>query len=166
MNYYQSNIGFEDTAPYGKVPSISTGRILPATRPEMPPMGPTVTIMPPTSLPPQPIGFTTHSYERFEMPQHVRQPYHFATEQKENHNPPSSNCPVCFTGIGHFQLPNDPTTNVFCNVCRQPYHFCPVHKSSLPGMGVNARDPSARQCQCQRSQAFLGDDQWNSCFNP
>jgi hypothetical protein len=147
---------------YGKVPSTSTGRIHPAVRPEG--QLPTVTILPPTTRP-QPMGFTSQRFETFEAPrQDPRQPYRLANEQ-----PPTSssavNCPMCFTGINFFKLPQDPTASVFCGSCRQPYHFCPVHKVSLPGMGLNMRDPAFRQCQCQSTQGFLNDDSWNSCFN-
>jgi len=149
---------------HGQVPASSTARLAPLMRPEAPSL-PSVTILPPTTRPPQPMGFTAQSYERFEAPQHVRQPYHFAVEEPHKHRAPAAQCPVCFTGIGHFRLPHDPTTSVFCQSCRQPYHICPVHQRTLPGMGLVQTDPRASQCQCQRTQAFLGDDAWNSCFH-
>jgi hypothetical protein len=146
---------------YGKVPSMSTARFHPETRPEV--HMPVVNITAPQTRP-QPLGFNTRSFESFEMPSTVQQPYHLSTQQ-----PPAQNnnikCPVCFNGIKYFKLPNDPTASVFCNTCRQPYHFCSVHKVSLPGMGLNLRDPAIHQCQCQSSQGFLGDKSWESCFN-
>jgi hypothetical protein len=118
---------------------------------------------------PKPIE--TKTYESFEMPQNVKQPYYFAEQdhanrqKQEENGQPNQNCPNCFGCIANFKLLNDPTDSVYCAVCRQPYHFCRVHGTALLGMGRNQRDPQLGQCQCVRSQSFLNDNSWNSCYN-
>jgi hypothetical protein len=157
----QPQQGTDHQINYGQVPSSSTARIMPAVRPES--TFRTVTITPPTTIP-QPLKYAGQLYEQFEMPRHVAQPNYFA-EQAAAERPKSSKCPVCFMGITFSRLQHDPSDTVFCGTCRQPYHFCRIHNTPLAGMGLNYDDPTIRQCQCRRSQAFLQDNQWNSCFN-
>ena len=147
---------------YGQVPTSSTGRITPQTRPETW-VQPTI-ITPPTTHP-QPLRFSAQRYEAFDMPQRVSQPYYFAEQQSGRNERPKTHCPNCIQGIANFRLPHDPTDSVFCAVCRQPYHFCLVHETALPGMGLNMRDVARQQCQCAEGQDFLGLTNWNSCYH-
>lgn len=146
---------------YGKIPESSTGRLNPTVRPEV--HLPTITILPPTTHAPQPSTYNFKAHEKFDMPTTVSQPYYFA-EQQNRSIPSVVKCPVCFVGINFFRLPNDPTDSVFCNSCRQPYHFCLVHKKSIPGMGLGWTDASFAHCRCTSGQAFLNNQRWDSCF--
>jgi hypothetical protein len=75
-------------------------------------------------------------------------------------------CPLCLKGSTTFKLPNDPTTTVFCNDCRNPYHFCPIHKKPIAGLGKQTNDTKqSYTCQCNDGQSFLNHDRWDQCFN-
>ena len=173
------NEAFDDTRQrsYGNVPAQTSSLIMPEMRPDFVPF----VNQPPTQssqftapthqqyIIPKPIE--TKTYESFEAPQNVKQPYYFAEQdhadrfKKEYGEKHGRNCPNCLGSTSNFKLANDPTDSVYCAACRQPYHFCRVHAVALPGMGRNLRDPQLNQCQCTRSQPFLNDNNWNSCFN-
>jgi hypothetical protein len=150
---------------YGRVSGVSTARLAPAQRPEPQVTSPTYAL--PTSTgPPSFLAYQPKVYEPFVSPTHVSQPHYFASQERQRgHERPKTHCPHCLVGMSYVRLPHDPTDSVFCTSCRQPYHFCYVHGVALPGMGLSRNDPQVRQCQCQRGQDFLGDKQWNSCFN-
>jgi hypothetical protein len=75
-------------------------------------------------------------------------------------------CPLCLKGLTTFHLPNDQTNTVYCNDCRNPYHYCPIHKKGIPGIGYLMTDPERHhKCQCDNSQSFLNNQRWDQCFN-
>lgn len=75
-------------------------------------------------------------------------------------------CPLCLKGFTNFHLPNDTTNTVYCNDCRNPYHFCPIHKKTIPGIGYSSDDPERQyKCQCNTNQSFLNHQRWDQCFN-
>lgn len=155
---------------YGKVPAQTTALIMPNMRPDFLPAKNNYQIAESSELSmhqfiPKPIEYK--QFESFEMSKNVKQPYYFAEQDhaERSQKPDTRSCPNCVQSIVYFQLTNDPTDSVFCVQCRQPYHFCRVHGTALPGMGRNQRDPQLQECQCTRSQSFLGDNNWNSCFN-
>lgn len=87
--------------------------------------------------------------------------------QNQHHHQPNipPPCPVCAQNTRYFKLPTDPSDTVFCDKCRQPCHFCHIHRRPLPGMGLIRGDPDIQKCQCKTGQSFLNQSQWNLCFN-
>ena len=162
---------------YGNVPAQTSSLIIPEMRPNFAMFANQSTETAQSKSHPHyhqsiPKPAESKTYESFEMSQNVKQPNYFAEQdhadrhKRDQINGQSSqNCPNCLGGIANFKLTNDPTDSVFCAVCRQPFHFCRVHNIALQGMGRNQRDPQLNQCQCERSQTFLNDNSWNSCFN-
>lgn len=157
IQYYSAT-----TNNYGRIPAGSTSRLHPEMKPEV--QYNDIVISPPTTNP-QPQALTNLAYDYFEMPKRVSQPYIFATEGPPDTKQDARKCPCCFNCVVNFKLKNDPTTSVFCASCRQPYHSCPIHKINIAGMGPNTYTPESKQCQCERTQGFLSDSAWNSCFN-
>jgi hypothetical protein len=152
---------------YGQIPVSSTSRLHPEMKPEVQYTNNNnnnIMISPPTTVP-RPQALTTLAYDYFEMPKRVSQPYQFATEQSTSQHDTRGKCPCCFVGVAYFKLKNDPTASVFCNSCRQPFHICPIHKTTISGMGPALNSNESRQCQCEQTQQFLNDSTWNSCFN-
>jgi hypothetical protein len=152
---------------HGSIPAQKTALIMPEVRPEFVPFMKSNTQSYQSNKPHQPQPVELKTYESFEPSKTVKHPFYFAEQEHAERVQKSSirNCPNCLQCIANFKLPNDPTDSVFCATCRQPYHFCPIHGNSLPGMGLNRRDPETKQCQCTKSLTFLGDNNWDSCFN-
>ena len=162
QNYYYTTPSQNPHGDYGRTPAASTSRLHPQMKPEV--QYNEITISPPTTIP-QPNPLTTLSYDFFEMPKRVSQPYQFATEQPTMQHDTRGKCPNCFNCVSFFRLKNDTTTSVFCQSCHQPYHICPIHNTCFSGMGPSKHSTESKQCQCVRTQSFLNEDAWNSCFN-
>ena len=80
-------------------------------------------------------------------------------------NKTSRGCPSCLKGSTYFRLSHESGTTVYCNNCQQPYHHCPIHRTTLRGLGPRLDDPNVNKCQCDAGQSFLTQERWDQCFN-
>ena len=90
---------------------------------------------------------------------------------QQHYNKPSNHhCPICLIGKSFFHLPNDPTVTVFCSNCKQSLFHCSVHNKLFIGMGISKTNNNyngyhIQSCVCPKGDSFLGQSDWNSCYN-
>ena len=74
-----------------------------------------------------------------------------------------SKCPHCNSSENPIE-PSDLTSTLMCRYCRQLFHLCPTHGTSIKGSGYHKSALDMMRCQCHTNPKFLNDS-WASPFH-